>query len=89
MSSISVEKIERMLKVYRDRLATAETPPIDYAVCMQLSAKIGLLEDLYFMALQDAAQPAAQPAADNVDEFEEVMAQLDPHVAGYIRESRR
>jgi rRNA maturation endonuclease Nob1 len=60
MGSVPIEKIETMLKVYRERLARAETPPIDYAVCIGLSAQIGLLEDLYYMAHHDAAQHGVQ-----------------------------
>jgi hypothetical protein len=60
MGNISIEKIETMLRVYRDRLAQAETQPIDYASCMRFSAQISLLEDLCFIAHQEAAQQSVQ-----------------------------
>jgi hypothetical protein len=83
MGNISIEKIETMLRVYRDRLAQAETQPIDYASCMRFSAKISLLEDLYFIAHQEAAQQSVQPtcpkaeALRNAEALEDIARQLD------------
>lgn len=47
------EKIELMLKVYREKLETASQTPADHTACIQLEAKIGLLEDLYYYFLRE------------------------------------
>lgn len=47
------QKIELMLKVYRERLERASIPPIDYVLGMRTQAQISILEDLYFYALQE------------------------------------
>lgn len=49
-ASVSIEKLGTMLRIYREKLEQAEMKPIDYASCMRLSAQIGLLEDLYYIA---------------------------------------
>jgi hypothetical protein len=47
------EKIELMLKVYRERLEKAQRPPIDHVLGMQTEAQISILESLYIYALQE------------------------------------
>lgn len=47
------EKIELILKVYREKLEKASETPADHVACIQLEAKIGILEDLYYYFLQE------------------------------------
>jgi len=47
------EKIELMLKVYRERLEKANRPPIDHVLGLQTEAQIAILESLYIYVLQE------------------------------------
>ncbi len=69
MGSVSQEKLEVMLKIYREKLAKAETAPLDYALCLRLSAQVSLLEDLWFLARQSAAQHSVKPTISNVGDL--------------------
>lgn len=44
---IKTDRIERLLKLYRNKLEFAQQPPIDYTKCIPCEAIIGILEDLY------------------------------------------
>lgn len=50
------QKIELMLRVYRERLEKTNRPPIDYVAGLQTEAIIGILENLYIYAMQEEAQ---------------------------------
>ena len=47
------EKIELMLKVYRERLEKAQRPPIDHVLGIQTEAQIAILESLLIYAMQE------------------------------------
>lgn len=47
------EKIELMLKVYRERLEKAQRPPIDHVLGIQTEAQIAILESLYIYVMQE------------------------------------
>ena len=51
-----LEKLELMLKVYREKLERVNIQPIDYMEGVRLSAQIALLENLYYYAHQEAAK---------------------------------
>ena len=61
------EKIELMLKVYRERLERAQRPPIDHVLGLQTEAQIAVLENLYIYAVQE--EPATPcPICGRVDD---------------------
>ena len=56
-----LEKIELMLKVYREKLEKINNPPIDYVEGLRVSAQISVLENLYYYAQQESAQHSVKP----------------------------
>jgi hypothetical protein len=62
------EKIELMLKVYRECLEKAQRPPIDHVLGLQTEAQISILESLYIYALQEGGRGLTQREPDAYDE---------------------
>ncbi len=58
------EKIELMLKVYRERLEKAQRPPIDHVLGIQTEAQIAILESLYIYVMQEEGRGLTQRALD-------------------------
>jgi hypothetical protein len=47
------KKLELMLSIYRERLEKASIQPIDFVEGIRCEAIIGVLENLYYYALQE------------------------------------